>query len=370
MPFTPLQATVSSLMRQAARVSPEDSLDAAANIFREEGNAIIAVTNGPVLVGMVTENGLLRALGEGASPRGPVGSIAEPANTVHAYYTGAEALRQMDRAGVSTLLVIDDVGRLRGQISASDLYNTRPPQPRPTMIGGMATPFGVHLTTGGFRAGVPDYALIATGITLFSLFFVGQFAAYGLASAALDKGVSMQVASAMMQGLGYVFFLGGMRAIPLSGIHAAEHQVVHAIERGEELTLEVVRRMPRVHPRCGTNFAIGAVIFLSVFSSTIITKDPEIRLIMAFVLTMLFWRRLGSLVQFYITTRPPTDKQLEMGIRSGKELIEKLSSGRTGSDNPFVRLWNSGMFHVLTGSALALGITTGLAKLFNVELPF
>ncbi len=29
--------------------------------------------------------------------------------------------------------------------------------------------------------------------------------------------------------------------------------VVHAIEEGEDLTLEKVRPMPRVHPRCGTN---------------------------------------------------------------------------------------------------------------------
>src|SRR5690606_35007100 len=117
-------------------------------------------------------------------------------------------------------------------------------------------------------------------------------------------------------------FLAGLRFAPLAGIHAAEHKVVHAIERGEELIPSVVKRMPRVHPRCGTNLAVGAMVFLGIMSWEAI-GEVELRLLAALLVTVIVWRPLGTLMQYYVTTREPNEKQIAMGIRSGKALLEK-----------------------------------------------
>src|SRR2546423_10530097 len=69
----------------------------------------------------------------------------------------------------------------------------------------------------------------------------------------------------ILQALPFPLFLLFVRALPLVQYHAAEHQAVHAMERGEPLDPEIVRRMPRVHPRCGTNIMAGGMVFLIVF---------------------------------------------------------------------------------------------------------
>lgn len=49
--------------------------------------------------------------------------------------------------------------------------------------------------------------------------------------------------------------------------HGAEHKVIHAYEKGLELTLENVRQHSPLHPRCGTSFLmIVMVVSILVFS--------------------------------------------------------------------------------------------------------
>ena len=49
--------------------------------------------------------------------------------------------------------------------------------------------------------------------------------------------------------------------------HGAEHKTIHALEKGEELTVENVQRHSLVHPRCGTAFLLYVmVIAIFVFA--------------------------------------------------------------------------------------------------------
>lgn len=49
--------------------------------------------------------------------------------------------------------------------------------------------------------------------------------------------------------------------------HGAEHKTIHALEHGEELTVENARKFPRLHVRCGTAFLLMVmVIAILVFS--------------------------------------------------------------------------------------------------------
>lgn len=355
-------------MRRTHSIAPEDSIAQAARTLRENGAALLPVVQEQRLLGVVTEAALGRALANGAELTEAAGSVMVPAPTVAPYVSGAEALRRLDEGPDKTLVVVDDQGNLMGLLSPTDLYPRRRVPPRPAAIGGMATPFGVYLTTGAVSGGPPKAAMILTGMVLFGLMLLGALlsmgAAYGLAKLHAPIWAQDDLVSILTP----VLFLLGMRLVPLAGIHAAEHQVVHAIERGEELRPEVVRRMPRVHPRCGTNLAAGAALFLGVFECAWIPWD-EVRILLAFLVTLFFWKPLGSFLQRYATTRPPSEKQIRMGIRSGEQLLSRYAESAVAVPGIPARIWNSGLLHVLTGSVLCLLLVKGICALFNISLP-
>jgi uncharacterized protein YqhQ len=188
-----------------------------------------------------------------------------------------------------------------------------------------------------------------------------------LALAMVNRGLNLNIADAVGNIIALALFAVAMRILPLAGMHAAEHKVVHAIERGEELTLEVVRRMPRVHPRCGTNFAVGATLFLALATTPFIPED-SLRLLLALVATLLLWRPLGSLVQKYVTTSPPNDRQLMMGIRSGEELLQKYVAAPVVMPNIFLRIYNSGMLHVMLGGAICTLAEYLVARALHIDI--
>jgi hypothetical protein len=123
--------------------------------------------------------------------------------------------------------------------------------------------------------------------------------------------------------------------------------------------------MPRVHPRCGTNLAVGIGLFLGITHAQWF-KDPEVNLIMAAILTIFLWRPIGNLTQFLITTKTPTKKQIANGIAAGKDLIKKYQQTPI-YDPPFItRLATSGIFHIILGSMLAYFLLGLILTLLNV----
>lgn len=352
-----LSMPVGALMRPASHVFIEDSLGVAATCLRESGAPMICVLEGNKLAGVVSEAGIVKALGGGAQFNDALTVALETAPETRPYSTGADALRQFDTDGHECLVVADDQGHVAGVLLPSDLLQRRYMPLRPSSIGGMATPYGVYLTTGTIGAGVNHIALITTGVVMAGMLAIAGTTITLTGSYAVAHGFSQHLADNLGPLLAIAIFLLQMRLVPLSGIHAAEHKVVHAIERGEELTRETVRRMPRVHPRCGTNIAVGASIFGGVFGPLFQRGlEFEYCMILATVATLIFWRPLGSLAQYWITTKPPTDKQLDLGIKSGKELLEKYQRAHVTTPTIFQRLLSSGMFHVMLGASLGFGI--------------
>jgi hypothetical protein len=359
-------------MRPSASLPPEDSLDRAAAELRRSGNGVIAVVQDQALVGIVTEGSLAQALAQDVSPRDSLmAEVVEP-STIPPYATAAQALRIFAAGDVTALMVVDDHRRLMGMVSPSDLYPRRRIPPRPPMVGGMATPFGVYLTNGTVAGGATGLALVATGMLMFSLLTGAQLIALPLVSWLEDLRQPMWLLTVTANILPIILFLTAMRLIPLSGTHAAEHQVVHAIERGEELVPDVVRRMPRVHPRCGTNLAVGAMLFTAIFDWGF-TDNTMLRLLAAVLVTAIFWRRIGSLFQLFVTTKPASDKQIRSGIRAGQELLERYATSRVSVPSVPLRIVRSGMLHVMAGSFLCYGVVVLIAEImarfFNVRLP-
>lgn len=364
-----LSMPVGAILRPASPVFVEDSLGVAAQRLRDSGSPMIPVMDGDGLAGAVTEASLARAVAAGFQSGDVLTPAKIPAPTIAPNATGSEALRLFDSFQADSLIVVDARGNVRGLVLPSDLLQTRDLDLRPPLIGGMATPFGVYLTTGGLGAGASNFALVTTGMTMSAMWLAGSLAAVYLHFFLQGRHVSPWLIDTSAGALNLIVFLALMRFLPLSGIHAAEHKVVHAIERGEELTKDAVRRMPRVHPRCGTNLAVGAALFGSVFDwlAQFRAVGSELALIAAAIVTLVLWRRLGNLTQYWITTRPPTEKQLDMGIRSGKKLLDAYQRSDMATPTVGQRIYYSGIAYVIAGAFLCIGCAYVAAVLFGVQ---
>ena len=144
--------------------------------------------------------------------------------------------------------------------------------------------------------------------------------------------------------LGYVSGISFMKDIRrVFEYHGAEHKAIAAHEAGVELTLENARRYSRIHPRCGTSFLI-AVIALSILIFSIIPGSWPLwakglfRIALVPVIAGMGYEfirysakhggnplvrglmRPGLWLQ-RLTTRDPSDDQLEVAIRSLHEAL-------------------------------------------------
>jgi len=135
-------------------------------------------------------------------------------------------------------------------------------------------------------------------------------------------------------------FMEDMRRVFM--YHGAEHKTVFAWEKGVDLTIENVKQFSTKHPRCGTSFLL-IVMFVSVAIFSLLGRPDFLHRIIYKLLLMpvisgisyeiirftgkffdnkfirvLSWP--GLLLQ-NITTREPTDDQIEVAIAAMKKVI-------------------------------------------------
>jgi hypothetical protein len=284
-----------------------------------------------------------------------------------------EVRRALAAGGETTLMIVDRDGHYLGAVTAHDLLAPAAIPPRPATIGGMATPWGVYLTNGSLQAGATNMALVASG-ALLGLTLIFSHTGVGLLALLAQKAFGWPLFSLWsapppprvlwsnldwyaIQALALPLFLGLLRFLPLTGFHAAEHQAVHAMERGEPLHPEVLRRMPRVHPRCGTNVMAGGVVFVLISQGL-----PALHLwgvgaadaaVLGAIGALFSWRRLGGFIQQHFTTRPASDREIASGIAAAQELEEKFS--RVIPTRPTIgrRLWCMGIPQTILGVSLS-----------------
>jgi CBS domain-containing protein len=292
---------------------------------------------------------------------------------VPAAFSLHNALLTLDRYDSSALPVVDEQGRYRGMISRADVVAALGRNVRPPVVGGMATPLGVWLTTGNLSAGAPPLGLFLSGVAMAFCFLAAQYIMLigltllnptwaamfqsGRLGVNSEIGGSFNFLVTLLHGL---VFLLVLRALPMSGIHAAEHQTVWAIERGLPLIPEYVEKMPRAHPRCGTNLVALAGLITITFRHLPDFSPSMVLITLLFI--YLAWRSFGTFLQEWFTTRPATRKQLESGIRAGQALLDKYQEQPHVMASFGMRLLNSGIVY----SALGLILTSALAAQLEI----
>lgn len=284
-----------------------------------------------------------------------------------------DALEALRRSPSPALPILDP---RTGQVLAV-LSRQEPPR-----LGGMATPLGVYLHDGVSSGGAGFWGLFLMGVTMSALAIAAQALAHGLMRGGaahlpalhrwetrLPVGFQMWL-SAISPCLSLPLAFLMLRLLPLSGIHAAEHQVVHCIERAVPLVPDCVRIMPRVHPRCGTNLFAGFTLYLMLFLAVFCGAQAEgwplldaasLSALLAGPVTLLFWRRVGGWAQHWFATRPATDGQIQGAIRAAEQVLSlrrrRLEAG-TALRFPALRwVWALGLGQVSLGYLAVLGLS-------------
>jgi uncharacterized protein YqhQ len=144
--------------------------------------------------------------------------------------------------------------------------------------------------------------------------------------------------------LSYIILISFMKDIRrVFQYHGAEHKVVHTWEAAEDLTVENARRKSTQHPRCGTSFLmfvmVISIIVFSIFKLDAFWAIFLSRLVLIPVVSGLsyelirfsaprcqkgFFRSivLPGLALQRITTKEPSDDQLEVAIQALKEALD------------------------------------------------
>jgi len=144
--------------------------------------------------------------------------------------------------------------------------------------------------------------------------------------------------------VGYVAAIGRVGDIRrVFQYHGAEHKVINALEAGDELTVEAVRKYSCHHPRCGTSFLLWvvlvAVLVFSLLGRQAIGPALAWRLVLTPVVAglsyewlrltgryqgLVVWRWLAAPGRWLqsLTTRTPDDGQLEVAISALRAVLK------------------------------------------------
>ena len=284
---------------------------------------------------------------------------------IPAQFSLVNALMTLDRYDVAALPVLDAGGTYRGLITRADVLSALTGSVKPPIVGGMATPLGVWLTDGRLDGGASKLGLFLSGLTLAGCFVGAQILLVLIARALNPEWGAMAMSGRLgfdLDGSGVLnsaffflhglLFLGLLRALPMAGVHAAEHQTVHAMERGLPLTVENVAKMPRAHPRCGTN--LMAVMGLILIGTAHLPSFEPNLILLILLVSFFAWRFFGEVLQVVFTTRTPSKKQIESGIKAANELMAKYQAQPFADAPSPLRILNQGILFSAAGMFVGL----------------
>jgi uncharacterized protein YqhQ len=201
----------------------------------------------------------------------------------------------------------------------------------------------------GIELGKGSIALML-GLTLLAgvgIFFLLPLLIASATTSNIQNGIVQHLVEGLIRVgifLGYLLLIGQAADVKrVFMYHGAEHMTIHALEAGDPLVVDAVRKYPTAHPRCGTEFLV-VVIALSIVAFSLVGRQEPlvmvgsrialIPVIAAIGYEILKWgakhrgnaivRTImypGILVQM-ITTKQPTVDMIEVAIVSMEQALK------------------------------------------------
>src|SRR5215471_13501476 len=181
-----------------------------------------------------------------------------------------------------------------------------------------------------------------------ALFFLAPLLIVGLLHSQVGQGwISLVLEGLIRLGLliGYLYLIGRVPDIQrVFGYHGAEHKAINAMEQGDPLDVEHVRRASRVHTRCGTGFillvvVISIFVFALVGSPSLLLKIISRVVLVPIVAAVAYelmrlgaanyrfrivrWLFAPGLALQGLTTREPDDSMIECAIAALKRVVRR-----------------------------------------------
>jgi uncharacterized protein YqhQ len=207
--------------------------------------------------------------------------------------------------------------------------------------------------------------LVMLGLTLLAgvgIFFLLPLVIASVTTANVENGLVQHIVEGLVRVgifLGYLVVIS--RAPDIHRVfqyHGAEHMTIHALEAGDPLTVDEVRKYPTAHQRCGTEFLV-IVIILSILAFSLVGRQTPLvmvasRILLIPVIAAVGYEILkfgarhrsnplvkvlmypGLLVQM-ITTKQPSDDMIEVAIVSMEEALGADGEAVPTGSTPFER---------------------------------
>lgn len=144
--------------------------------------------------------------------------------------------------------------------------------------------------------------------------------------------------------IAYIWLIGRMSDIKrVFAYHGAEHKAIHALEAGDVLEPAAVQRYDKAHVRCGTSFLLTVMMVAIVVFTAVGAPDLWLRVLSRIVLipavaaisyelirlsaryehtAVVHWLMKPNLALQNLTTREPSDDQVEVAIRALNEVLK------------------------------------------------
>lgn len=300
----------------------------------------------------------------GVAVRAPNGDIVLQAEPLEKTWVGRQKWLKLPFLR-GTLALLDALAlgykalRFSSNIQLDEKYQpitASPESPLTAVVAASSNRGKVHASSESLKTITVAAAMVfglALGLFLFN--YLPNFLAIQFRSLGVRSPTAINFTTEVIK---VVFFLGYVWLISLMPdirrvfqYHGAEHKAINTLEAGEALTLENCKRQTRLHPRCGTSFAI-VVLIVSMVVFTFMPK-PEIegsrfltsiarfvvelpvlpliagvsyeiirlagKLRGSAMLQTLLWPGLQSQ---YLTTRVPDDSQIEVALVALQAVVD------------------------------------------------
>lgn len=207
---------------------------------------------------------------------------------------------------------------------------------------------GLQVEDEGVEIGKGSVALMLlfTAVLGIGLFFLLPLFVASITAGSIENSLVQHFVEGLTRILIFLGYLAVIARTPdiarVFMYHGAEHMTIHALEAGDPLRIEEVRKYPTAHPRCGTEFLV-VVVLLSILAFSLVGRQDAIvmigsRILLIPVIASIGYELLrfgarhrgnpivkvvmwpGILVQM-ITTKQPTDDMIEIAIVSIEEAL-------------------------------------------------